>query len=64
MTRSVPAWHLRRARLDDAAEIGRLVTELGYPMEAGAILHVSRPSWFIPIISSRWRLGLTIVCQA
>ena len=38
MTRSVPAWHLRRARLDDAAEIGRLVTELGYPIDAGAIL--------------------------
>ena len=38
MTRSVPAWHLRRARLEDAAEIARLVTELGYPVEAGAIL--------------------------
>ena len=38
MTRSVPAWHLRRARLKDAAEIARLVTELGYPVEAGAIL--------------------------
>ena len=38
MTRSVPAWHLRRARLEDAAEIGRLVTELGYPIDAGAIL--------------------------
>ena len=38
MTRSVSAWHLRRARLEDAAEIARLVTELGYPVEAGAIL--------------------------
>jgi GNAT superfamily N-acetyltransferase len=38
MTRSVAAWHLRRARLEDAAEIARLVTELGYPVEAGAIL--------------------------
>jgi len=38
MTRSVSAWHLRRARLEDAAEIGRLVTELGYPIDAGAIL--------------------------
>ena len=38
MTRSVSAWHLRRARLEDAAEIARLVTELGYPVKAGAIL--------------------------
>lgn len=38
MTRSVPAWHLRRAQLEDAAEIARLVTELGYPVEAGTIL--------------------------
>lgn len=38
MTRSFPAWYLRRARLEDAAEIARLVTELGYPVEAGAIL--------------------------
>ncbi len=38
MTRSVSAWHLRRARLEDAAEIARLLTELGYPVEAGAIL--------------------------
>ena len=38
MTRSVSAWHLRRARLEDAAEIARLVTELGYPVEARAIL--------------------------
>jgi GNAT superfamily N-acetyltransferase len=38
MTQSLPAWHLRRARLEDAAEIARLVTELGYPVEAGAIL--------------------------
>lgn len=38
MTRSVTAWHLRRARLEDAAEIARLVTDLGYPVEAGTIL--------------------------
>jgi len=38
MTRSFPAWHLRRARLEDAAEIARLVTELGYPVETGTIL--------------------------
>ena len=38
MTQSLPAWHLRRARLQDAAEIARLVTELGYPVEAGTIL--------------------------
>jgi GNAT superfamily N-acetyltransferase len=38
MTRSVPAWHLRGAQLEDAAEIARLVTELGYPLEAGTIL--------------------------
>ena len=38
MTRSVSGWHLRRARLKDATEIARLVTELGYPVEAGAIL--------------------------
>ena len=38
MTRSVPAWHLRRARLEDAAEIARLMTELGYPIEAAEIL--------------------------
>ena len=38
MTRSVSAWHLRRARLEDAAEIARLMTELGYPVEARAIL--------------------------
>ena len=38
MRRSVPAWHLRRARLEDAAEIARLVTQLGYPVEATAIL--------------------------
>jgi len=30
--------HLRRARLEDAAEIARLVTELGYPVETEAIL--------------------------
>ena len=38
MTRSVSAWHLRRARLEDAAEIARLMTELGYPIEAAEIL--------------------------
>ena len=38
MTRSVPAWYLRRARLEDAAEIARLVTDLGYPVETGALL--------------------------
>ena len=38
MRRSVPAWHLRRARLEDAAEIARLLTELGYPIDAGTIL--------------------------
>ena len=38
MTRSVPVLHLRRARLEDAAEIARLVTELGYPVETEAIL--------------------------
>src|SRR5262245_53056283 len=38
MTRSVPTWYLRPARLEDAAEIARLMTELGYPVEAGAIL--------------------------
>jgi GNAT superfamily N-acetyltransferase len=38
MTRSVSAWHLRRARLEDATEIARLVTDLGYPIEARAIL--------------------------
>jgi GNAT superfamily N-acetyltransferase len=38
MTRSVSAWHLRRARLEDAGEVARLVTELGYPVEARAIL--------------------------
>ena len=38
MTRSVSDWHLRRARLEDAAEIARLMTELGYPVEARAIL--------------------------
>ena len=38
MTRSVSGWHLRRARVKDATEIARLVTELGYPVEAGAIL--------------------------
>ena len=38
MARSISAWHLRCARLKDATEIARLVTELGYPVEAGAIL--------------------------
>ena len=38
MTRSVSGWHLRRARSEDATEIARLVTELGYPVEARAIL--------------------------
>jgi GNAT superfamily N-acetyltransferase len=38
MSGSVSAWNLRRARLEDAAEIARLVTELGYPVETGAIL--------------------------
>ena len=38
MAPSVSAWHLRRARSEDATEIARLVTELGYPVEAGAIL--------------------------
>ena len=38
MNRSVSAWHLRRARLEDAGEVARLVTELGYPVEARAIL--------------------------
>ena len=38
MTRRVSAWHLRRARLEDAGEVARLVTELGYPVEARAIL--------------------------
>ena len=38
MNRSVSAWHLRRARLEDAAEIARLMTELGYPIEAAEIL--------------------------
>jgi len=37
MRRNGPAWHLRRARLEDAAEIARLVTELGYPVETEAI---------------------------
>ena len=38
MAPSVSVWHLRRARSEDATEIARLVTELGYPVEAGAIL--------------------------
>ena len=38
MAPSVSAWHLRRARSEDATEIARLVTVLGYPVEAGAIL--------------------------
>ena len=64
MTRSVPAWYLRRARHGRRGRDCPAATELGYPVEAGRSFHASRPSWFIPIISSRWRLVLTIVCQA
>ena len=38
MTTTVSTWELRLARLEDAAEIARLVTELGYPVETAEIV--------------------------
>jgi GNAT superfamily N-acetyltransferase len=38
MSATASAWPLRRARLEDAVEIARLVTELGYPIEATEIV--------------------------